>query len=109
MCKDERLNSLTNSTAKNSNPFTSTSTVRNQHTTPITKLCPGTKTSDAFYSQAPQNYPPGGFIRNEPIEGAKVKNLSHPFMNEFVSQDEMDSGAALSDGQNKQYIKAVIE
>ena len=39
LCKDERLNSLTSSTGKNSNLYTQSSAVRNPNSTPITKLC----------------------------------------------------------------------
>ena len=87
MCKEERLNSLTSSTAKNSNPYaSSTTTSRNRNATPISKLCPDKSSlSEAFYSQAPQHYPLGSFVKLEPTDGSKVKNISHPFMNEFVS------------------------
>ena len=101
LCKDERLNSMTNSTAKNSNPFTQSSATRNPNSTPITKLCGQRVLSEAFYSQTPQQQTNAGKIN--PTSGTKIQNITHPFMNGFVSQDEMNSQTTLTEEAQHRY------
>jgi len=65
---------------------TQMTTTTNSAVTPKSKICPSTQLSEAFYSQAPQNYPgTSSLIQINSVDYGKVKNLSHPFMTEFVS------------------------
>ena len=101
LCKDERFNSLTSSTGKNSNHYTQSSAVRNPNSTPITKLCGQRVLQDAFYSQTPQHLTSISKIGQS--IGAKVHNISHPFMNSIVSQDEMNSQTTLTEEAQHRY------
>ena len=86
MCKEERFNSLSGPNEKNSIILGTQLTCANSAVTPKSKICPSTQLSEAFYSQAPQTYsPPKGLLQLASTDFGKVKNLSHPFMTEFVS------------------------
>jgi len=87
MCK-EGFNNLSGAMEKNSIILgTQMTSTTNSAVTPKSKICPSTtQLSEAFYSQAPQTYPgQSSLIQINSSDFGKVKNLSHPFMTEFVS------------------------
>ena len=92
MCK-EGFNSLSGAMEKNSIILgTQMTSTTNSAVTPKSKICPSTQLSEAFYSQAPQTYPGhSSLIQINSADYSKVKNLSHPFMTEFVSQETTNS------------------